>query len=150
MYTAPQDSYNSWRFYVVVAPVAMFFVSWAFAALVFDLHSPFISTFGTVELLPVASLILLGVSAELENDAIFSSSAELSQLRFAQNLGVILMLVCYGAIKGRALQLLEDGSLNEANTQKLISFGAFSIACTFTSIVGANYSKTRLLYKQLL
>jgi hypothetical protein len=148
-YAAREDLYLSWKSYVVLAPLALYLIFWALAILVFEIKHPFISTFATVELLPLAALILMGVSAEVENDAIFSGSAELSRLRFGLVLGVMLMFVSYGALKARALQLLEQSPLDGSAIDKLVSFGIFSIACTFVSVIAANHTKVRLLQKQV-
>jgi hypothetical protein len=147
-YTAIHDLYGSWRYYIVAAPLAMTVVSFLLGALIFDLDHPFIATFSAAELLPLAALVLLGVSAEIENDAIFSKSAELSYLRYRQNFFVIIVVAVYGAMKGSAHALLESGPLTEASVYKLNGFAVFSIGCAVAAVVAANYSKTRLLDKQ--
>jgi len=116
-----------------------------------DLPHPFLSTFGTSDVVPLAALILFGVVADVEHDAIFSNQRSRALLIFKHlsSLFAILALAGYGALKGKALLLLGKEPLDSVAENRLSYLSAFSIVILMTSILFAIYTKSLLMSDQV-
>lgn len=143
------DQFRAWIGYEVAAPILILLLAYFIAAYVFDLPHPFLSTFGSADILPVAALILLGSSAELDNFSVYeaqrSDLASLSRHRTYHVLLVLVLAITYGALKGKALLLLDHSPLLPDDESKLKSFSTLTVFMAVFAIFYAYYSKNKLL-----
>ncbi|MGX7002510.1 hypothetical protein [Caballeronia sp. KNU42] len=147
---ALDDQFWAWVVYEAAVPIAILLLAWGIADFAFDLRHSFLSTFGSGDLLPIAALVLLGTSAEMENFLMFESSGQrqqrgLSKHRFAHYALVLVLAVVYGGMKGKGLVLLDEADLSADSRQKLEAFAVLSIVLTVFALVLAYYSKNKLL-----
>jgi hypothetical protein len=146
---APQSQLLTWMGYTVAAPVGVFAISWPIAWAMNAQH-PFLLTFGTSDIVPLAALILFGTSADVEHDAIFANqrSATLFVCKLISNLGGIFALAVYGALKANAIVLLAQPD-NAIAQGRLQGFSGFSIVFLIASLALAIYTKSLLMVDQV-
>lgn len=147
----PENQFDGWKLYTVFAPVGVFLLAWISAAYVFDLPDSFITTFGTGDVLPLAALILLSVSADIDHEAMFGQTRDqyLFKLKGRSTLLAMANLVGYGAIRGKAMTLLVAQPLSADSGHRLLAFSVVSIGCLALSITLGTYTKTKLVNEQI-
>jgi hypothetical protein len=148
--SAPQSQFHAWIAYTVAAPVCVFCVSWPIAYLMGIPH-PFLATFSTADLIPLAALVLFGAAADVENDALFSGvrSTRLMVFKHGISVGAIVVLAAYGALKAKALILLATPQLTAAALRSLVAFSVVSILILAAALSGAYYVKLLLVRAQV-
>lgn len=143
------DEFVAWMVCEVAMPVLILVGTWVSAQYAFDIHHPFLSTFGSGDLLPIATLVLLGASAEIVHFVVFTNVTAqrrvLSKHMLAHLVAVVVLAFAYGGIKGKGLQLLDDPALTAEATGKLSGFATLTICLTVFALILAFYSKNRLL-----
>ncbi|RFU45650.1 hypothetical protein [Paraburkholderia sp. DHOC27] len=143
------DEFVAWIVCEVLMPILILIGTWLYAQYAFDIHHPFLSTFGSGDLLPIATLVLLGASAEMFHFVVFttarSSRSVLSKHMLAHLVTVVILAFSYGGIKGKGLQLLDESTLSAEATGKLQGFATLTISLTVLALIVAFYSKNRLL-----
>ncbi|MGF6534293.1 hypothetical protein P3T20_005097 [Paraburkholderia sp. GAS206C] len=143
------DEFVAWIVCEATMPILILIGTWLSAQYAFDIHHPFLSTFGSGDLLPIATLVLLGASAEIVHFVVFTnvtaSRRVLSKHMLAHLVAVVVLAFAYGGIKGKGLQLLDTPTLSADATQKLIGFATLTICLTVSAFILAFYSKNRLL-----
>jgi hypothetical protein len=143
------DEFLWWTVFEVGMPILILVVTWLFAQYAFDIHHPFLSIFGSGDLLPIVTLVLLGSSAETVHFIVFTTTAAarrtLSKHIAAQIVLVVLLAIAYGGIKGKGLQLLDGSELGSDAMGKLRLFSVVSMCMAFVALLLAFYSKNVLL-----
>lgn len=143
------DEFLAWMVCEVGMPILILGGTWLSAQYAFDIHHAFLSTFGSGDLLPIGTLVLLGASAEIVHFVVFTrataSRRVLSKHMLMHLVMVVVLAFAYGGIKGKGLQLLDEPTLTPDATEKLIGFATLTICLTLVALVMAFYSKNSLL-----
>jgi hypothetical protein len=134
-----------WIFYSALLPVLLVAATWLIEKFIMGISNPFAEMFGTGDLLPIATLLLLSVASDIhledhENPGLVDWKLVFHEIWFI--IVVVMLVMTYGAMKVQGVQILKSQPHDGSGT--LASFAAFSWVVMVYVIVHTMYVKIKL------
>ena len=128
-----------WFAFTALCPVLFVVAAWAIQSFILDVDNPFIETFGTGDLIPLAALLLLSVYADIRLNNM-SSKLFFHEVCFI--VVVLMAVIAYGAIKTRGVEHLKHADI--ADGQALLKYASASWWVMAYAVAHTTYVKFRI------